>query len=84
MITSNNPEVVKGVLLVCQGALLNIRPIAMLTKVFSGIANLLCTLADKSIQDLTSALMVIPAIAPENLTVENPTIAALLTKLDVL
>lgn len=49
MIASPNPEVVNGVLLVCQGALLNIRPISMLAKVFSGVAALLCNTASNYI-----------------------------------
>lgn len=74
----------KGVLLACQAALMNIRPLSMLNKVFSGIANLMCKLAEHYISLLSSELMVISASAPGALTLDNPAIVKVLSSLDLL
>lgn len=70
----NDLEVTKGVLLICQAALLNIRPLSLLTKVFGGIAALMCRLAEHYISLLTKDLMVVSAANPDTLTVDNPQI----------
>jgi hypothetical protein len=77
-------EVTKGVLLVCQAALSNIRPIATLAKLFSGIATLMCKLADHYVSKLGSDLMVVGSLPAGGLTVDNPQIQSILAALDLL
>jgi hypothetical protein len=69
--------------LVCQDAILNIRPISMLAKVFAGLAGLLCRMAENYISQLSQDLMVIGA-ASTNLSVDNPNIQRVLSNLEVL
>lgn len=61
-----------------------IRPLSMLVKVFGGIANLMCKLAEHYIQLLSSDLMLISASSPSSLTLDNPAIQKVLTSLDLL
>jgi hypothetical protein len=56
-------ESIKGVLLVCQAALLNIKPLSHLSKIFGGISTLMCKLAEHYIQILSGELTVI-AVTP--------------------
>jgi len=43
---SSNPNIIKGALLICQIALQTIRTEEILKKIFTGLATILCKLAD--------------------------------------
>lgn len=61
---TSDMEVTKGVLLISQATILNLRPINLLKKVFPGITNLMCKLAEHYISLLSNDLMVISAASP--------------------
>jgi len=81
---SENIEILKGVLLVCQAAILNIRPLNLLAKVFPGISSLLCGLVKHYIDLLSQDMMVISAIPAENMILENPNIAKAIQHIDLI
>jgi len=83
-LTNDNVESTKGVLLVCQAALINIKPLSLLNKLFGGISNLLCKLAEHYIQILSNELLVISASSQAQLTLDNPSIQKVLQALDLL
>lgn len=77
-------ESLKGVLLVCQAAMQNIRPLSHLTLLFPGISKLMHDLAQHYISILSNELSVISAFAPQQLTLENPSIQTIVNALNVL
>ena len=84
MFQNQNVEVLKGVLLVCQAAILNIRPINLLAKVFPGISFLLCGFAKHYIELLSRDMILISAIPSETMVIENPNIANAIQHLDLM
>lgn len=60
--------------MVCQAALISIRPLRFLISIFEGLSILLCDLAESYINKLSMNLSIIAASSQESLTLENPVI----------
>jgi hypothetical protein len=71
-IQSPNLNTVKGSMLVCASALYTIRHVNFLAKIFHGIANLFCKLAEGQISLISKDLMAIAAMNASQLTLDNP------------
>lgn len=70
--------------MVCQAALISIRPLRFLISIFEGLSILLCDLAESYINKLSMNLSIIAASSQESLTLENPVIQQVLGQLQVL